>query len=54
MGKWISGTLKATITFNNVYVEEGQDDISALFPEGWEGEMDYDLNITGEELDSEE
>jgi hypothetical protein len=54
MGKWISGTLKATINFDNVYVEDGQDEISALFPDGWEGEMDSDLNITHIENEEED
>jgi len=54
MGKWISGTLKANLNFYDVYVEDGQDAMSALFPEGWEGEMDYDLKISEEEAESEE
>jgi hypothetical protein len=55
MGKWISGVLKCSIHFNDVYVEDGQNELSALFPEGWEGEMlDENLTITHEENDEEE
>jgi len=54
MGKWISGELKSSITFYDVYVEDGQDEISALFPEGWEGEMlDFSLKITHVEENEE-
>lgn len=40
MGKYISGTLTCKITFCDLYVEDGQSEIDAIFPDGWEGEMD--------------
>lgn len=50
MGKWISGELRCHIYFNDVYVEDGQDEIDAIFPDGWEGEMTgNDFNIIHEE-----
>lgn len=49
MGKWISGEFYCHIRYNNVYIEEGQDELDVLFPGGWEGEMVYDdLGITEE------
>lgn len=54
MGKWISGTLKCTISFLSVYVEDGQSEIDAIFPDGWEGEMlGDDLEIEHEENDED-
>lgn len=51
MGRYISGTLTCTIKFHDVYVEDGQSELDALFPDtgGWEGEMaSEDLEITEE------
>lgn len=54
MGKYISGTLQCRIEFHYIYVEDGQDELDALFPEGWEGEMlHHDLKIT-EEIDEDD
>ena len=41
MGRYISGELKCTIRFKDLYVEDGQSELDALFPDtgGWEGEM---------------
>lgn len=52
MGKWITGVLKIEIHFTSVYVEDGQDEIDAIFPEGYDGEAwSQDLTITHEETD---
>ena len=52
MGKYISGKVKCEIWFNDVYVEDGQDEVDAIFPNGWEGEMmDSNLDINSEEFD---
>lgn len=49
MGKYITGTFTCKISFHDLYVEDGQDEIDALFPDGWEGEMDSErLTITDE------
>ena len=41
MGRYISGSLTCKIEFHDVYVEDGQSELDALFPDtgGWEGEM---------------
>ena len=55
MGKWITGVLKTEIHFNDVYVEDDQDVLDVLFPEGYEGEMwASDLKITSEQLEDDE
>jgi len=55
MGKWITGVLKTEIHFRSVYVEDGQDEIDAIFPDGYEGEAwTQDLKITSEQLDETE
>ena len=41
MGRHISGKLTCTIEFD-VYVEDGESEIDAIFPDGWEGEMTSD------------
>jgi len=54
MGKWITGVYKSELHFTSVYVEDGQDELDVLFPEGYEGEMWIsDLKITSEQLDEE-
>jgi hypothetical protein len=52
MGKYITGVLKCEIHFSNVYVEDDQSELDALFPAGWEGEMlNENLTIIYEEND---
>lgn len=52
MGKFISGTINCKIEFRDLYVDEGDDHLDAIFPDGWEGEMtDYNINITSEEYE---
>lgn len=49
MGKYISGILKCVIKFDDEYVRDCENDIDAIFPDGWQGEMlDCDLKITNE------
>ena len=49
MGKWIDGKITCTIEFRGVYVEDGQSELDAIFPNGWEGEMTSDnLDIESE------
>lgn len=49
MGKYISGTFNCKIEFHDLYVDEGDDNMDAIFPNGWEGEMtDYNLDISEE------
>ena len=53
MGKIISGILTCKIEFHDVYVDDNQSELDAIFPEGWEGEMtSEDLMIT-EEIEEE-
>lgn len=50
MGKWIDGKLVCTIEFSGIYVEDGQNALDAIFPNGWEGEMTSEkLEIESEE-----
>jgi hypothetical protein len=52
MGKFISGSINCKIIFNDLYVDEGDDHLDAIFPDGWEGEMtDYNLSISSEEYE---
>ena len=54
MGKWVTGVYKSELHFNDVYVEDDQDVLDVLFPEGYEGEMWVsDLTIVSEQLDEE-
>lgn len=47
MGKFISGSVNCKIEFHDLYIDEGDDHLDAIFPDGWEGEMvDYNFNIT--------
>ena len=39
MGSWITGELRCVIRFHTVFVEDGQSENEAIFPEGYEGEM---------------
>ena len=49
MGRWIDGKLTCVIEFSNVYVEDGENELEAIFPDGWEGEMTSDnLEIDNE------
>jgi hypothetical protein len=49
MGKWISGKIISTIEFDGIYVEDGDSEIDAIFPNGWEGEMtSYNVEIDDE------
>lgn len=51
MGRYISGSLTCKIEFHDVYVETGQSELDALFPDtgGWEGEMtSKNLEVTKE------
>lgn len=49
MGKYISGVLNCKIEFHDLYVDESDDNIDAIFPDGWEGEMtDYSFDISEE------
>ena len=55
MGKYITGTFTCKISFHDLYVEDGLDEIDALFPDGWEGEMDSErLTITDEYEDEDD
>jgi len=55
MGKWITGIYKSELHFTDVYVEDGQDELDVLFPEGYEGEMWVsNLTITSEQSEEEE
>lgn len=52
MGKFISGSINCKIIFNDLYVDEGDDHLDAIFPDGWEDEMtDYNLSISSEEYE---
>lgn len=52
MGKCISGSIICKIEFRDLYVEEGDDNLDSIFPDGWEGEMiDYNIDITKEEYE---
>ena len=54
MCKYISGSINCTIEFHDVYIDEGDDNLDGIFPEGWEGEMtDYNFDITEEYYDKE-
>lgn len=49
MGKIISGYINCKIEFHDLYVDEGDDNLDAIFPDGWEGEMtDCDLDLSEE------
>lgn len=55
MGKWVTGVYKSELHFNDVYVEDDQDVLDVLFPDGYEGEMWVsDLNITSEVSNEDE
>ena len=54
MGRFISGKLKCTIEFNEIYVEDGQSEIDVIFPDGWEGEMTSDDLDIETEIDTED
>lgn len=52
MGKYIYGKLTCTIEFSNLYVEDGESEMNAIFPNGYEGEITSDnLEIENEEED---
>lgn len=54
MGKYITGTFTCKISFYDLYVEDGQDEIDALFPDGWEGEMDSERWNIEDEYEDED
>jgi hypothetical protein len=39
MGKYIYGKITCTIELSNLYVEDGESELDAIFPNGFEGEM---------------
>jgi len=47
MSREVTGRIKCSINFFSIPVEDKQNVLDAIFPDGWEGEMsDHDITIT--------